>query len=117
MAETIYTTIKTGGETVSTIIQVQTINTTTAVTEFFSPTTLTVTAAGSMSIAALQMVETIVLVGSTQTYKIGTTVGGSEILTRNMTTGTPAVVDILEFKTSAWTLHLTGTFTAYIYLR
>jgi hypothetical protein len=117
MADTIYTTIKTGGETVSTIISVQTINTTTAISTFFSYTELAVTAAGSMAIAAKQMVEMVVLVGTTQTYSIGTTLGGSEILSRNMATGTPAVLDIMEWNESAWTLHLTGTFTAYIYLR
>jgi hypothetical protein len=117
MADTIYTTIKTGGETVSTIISVQTINTTTAISTFFSSTDLVVVGAGTLAISAGQMVDKISLIGGAQAFQIGTSLGGSEILARNMNGTVPFTAPLDYLFEAAGTLHLTGTFTAKIYLR
>jgi len=114
---TVQTIYKPDGDTISTLYDVQTNNLTTAVSGFFAYTELVVSGSGSLSIPGKQMVEMVVLVGATQTYKLGTTAGGSEIISRNMTAGRPAILDIQEWEESDWTLHFTGTFTAYIYFR
>lgn len=104
--------------TLSSIYDVSSVNNTTAIEGFFSSTEVEVTGSGTLSITAGQLVEKIIMTTDTSgAFKMGTSANGSEIGGGNLIGGTAYVRQIDYYFPTAGTLHFTGNFTAYVYLR
>lgn len=108
---TINTIYQDDGTTINTIYDVQIISTEAA------KETLTISASGSLAIAAGTLIDKIILEGSTGAFTIGTSDGGDEIDSGTITAGTPYILTDDTYFASAGTLYFTGTYTAKVYLR
>lgn len=83
-----------------------------------APIDLDVDAADTYEITAPKIVEIIVVIAtSNQTIKIGTSLGGSELIEADVEANTPALFRFDQYYNSDVTIHFTGTFDAKIYLR
>lgn len=80
--------------------------------------TVSVSGSATFSVPAERMLQAVVLKSASNTsFSIGTTAGGTQIASGNITGGTPSTQVLWRYYTSATTIHFTGTFTAEIFIR
>lgn len=83
-----------------------------------SPVVVTVAGAATYSIAAGKFLEVVVAdAASSGSVKVGTSLAGTQIIDDAVAAGVPTAFRVDHYSKNAGTIHLTGTFTAKLYLR
>lgn len=83
-----------------------------------SPVVITVAGAATYSIAAGKFLEVVVAdAASSGSVKVGTSLAGTQIIDDAVAAGVPTAFRVDHYSKNAGTIHLTGTFTAKLYLR
>jgi len=83
-----------------------------------SPVVITVAGAATYSITAGKFLEVVVAdAAASGSVKVGTSLAGTQIIDDAVAAGVPTAFRVDYYSKNAGTIHLTGTFTAKLYLR